>query len=235
MPPVTQRAHVLIIEDDRKLSGTLVAGIRAEGYQVSSANSAEDGFFLLHRERPDLLLLDVSLPQRNGLDLLRQIRAERIDVRVLMLTSHNSIDDRVEGLSLGADDYLGKPFSFPELLARIAALLRRIAPEPATDTLRLEDLSINTRTRTAVRGDRPLDLSAREFDLLLYFVENTGQIVSREMLARNVWKENSRFTPLGNVIDVQIARLRKKLDDSFSTKLLHTVRGLGFSLRGPEA
>lgn len=235
MPPVTHNAHVLIIEDDKKLAGALVAGIEAEGYQVSAANSAEDGFFLLHTKRPDLLLLDVNLPQRNGLDLLRQIRAERIDVRVLMLTSHNSVDDRVEGLQLGADDYLGKPFSFPELLARIAALLRRILQEPTSDTLHIADLSMNLRTRTAARGEQPLDLSPREYDLLLYLVENADQIVSREMLARNVWKENSRFTPLDNVIDVQIGRLRKKLDDSFPSKLLHTVRGLGFSLRGSGA
>lgn len=235
MAPVTHDAHVLIIEDDKKLARALVAGIEAEGYRVSSAHSAEDGLFLLHGRRPDVLLLDVNLPQRNGFDLLRQIRAEQIDVRVLMLTSHNTVDDRVEGLQLGADDYLGKPFSFPELLARIAALMRRILPAPTSDTLRIADLSLNTRTRTATRGERPLDLSPREYDLLLYLAENTGRTVSREMLARNVWKETSRFTPLDNVIDVQIARLRKKLDDPFSVKLLHTVRGLGFSLRERDA
>lgn len=235
MPNAEQRSHILIIEDDNKLSAALVAGIGAEGYLVSAASSAEEGFFLLHSERPDLLVLDVTLPQRNGLDLLRQIRKERIDVRVLMLTSHNSVDDRVEGLNTGADDYLGKPFSFPELLARIKALLRRILPEPTSDSLKIADLCINTTTRTATRSGRSIELSPREFDVLLYLAENGGRTVSREMLARDVWQEHSRFTPLDNVIDVQIGRLRKKIDDSFSMKLLHTVRGVGFSLREPEA
>jgi DNA-binding response OmpR family regulator len=230
----TQRSHVLIIEDDNKLATALVSGIEAEGYQVTSASSAEEGFFLLHSQRPDLLLLDITLPQRNGLDLLRQIRKDRIDVRVLMLTSHNTVEDRVEGLKTGADDYLGKPFSFPELVARIEALLRRILPEQTSDLLKVADLTLNTKTRTAARADKAIELSQREFDLLLYLAENGGRTVSREMLARDVWKESSRFTPLDNVIDVQVARLRKKVDDSFPVKLLHTVRGLGFSLREPE-
>jgi DNA-binding response OmpR family regulator len=235
VPYALKRSHVLIIEDDRKLAAALVSGIEAEGYRVTAASSAEEGFFLLHSDRPDLLLLDVTLPERNGLDLLLQIRRDRIDIRVLMLTSHNTVDDRVEGLRTGADDYLGKPFSFPELLARIEALLRRVLPEQTSDELRIADLSLNTKTRSAARAGKMIELSQREFDLLLYLAENGGRIVSREMLARDVWKENSRFTPLDNVIDVQIARLRKKIDDSFPLKLLHTVRGLGFSLREPES
>lgn len=229
-----QRFHVLVIEDDKKLASALVAGIEADGYMVTLATSAEEGFFLLHNQRPDLLLLDITLPQRNGLDLLRQIRKDRIDVRVLMLTSHNTVEDRVQGLKTGADDYLGKPFSFPELLARMEALLRRVLPEEVSDKLQIADLSLNTRTRTATRADRVIELSPREFDLLLYLAENGGRTVSREMLARDVWKETSRFTPLDNVIDVQMGRLRRKVDDPFPVKLLHTVRGLGFSLREPE-
>jgi DNA-binding response OmpR family regulator len=233
VPNAEQRSHILIIEDDHKLSAALVAGIEAEGYLVTAASSAEEGFFLLHSQKPDLLVLDVTLPQRNGLDLLRQIRKERIDVRVLMLTSHNSVGDRVEGLNSGADDYLGKPFSFPELLARMNALLRRILPEPTSDTLQIADLVINTKTRSAARGHRSIELSPREFEMLLYLAENDGRTVSREMLARDVWKEHSRFTPLDNVMDVHIGRLRKKIDESSSVKLLHTVRGIGFSLREP--
>lgn len=234
MSNASPRSHILIIEDDNKLATALISGIEAEGYQVSSASSAEEGFFLLHSKRPDLVVLDITLPQRNGLDLLRQIRRDRIDVRVLMLTSHNTADDRVEGLNAGADDYLGKPFSFPELLARIKALLRRTLPEQTSDLLTIADLSLNTKTRTATRGGKPIDLSQREFDVLLYLAENDGHTVSREMLARDVWKENARFTPLDNVIDVQIGRLRRKIDDQYSVKLLHTVRGLGFTLREPE-
>lgn len=227
-------ARVLVVEDDRKLASALQAGISAEGYLVTLASSAEEGFFLLHREQPDLLVLDVSLPNRSGLDLLQQIRREHIDVRVMMLTSHNSVEDRVEGLRTGADDYLGKPFSFPELMARIAALLRRIRPDVSTRDLEVCDLSLNTRERTAARSGIKLDLTTREFDVLLYLAENYGRIVSREMLAKDVWKESSRFSPLDNVIDVQMARLRKKVDDPFQSKLLQTVRGLGFSLREPK-
>lgn len=235
MGNVAHRSHVLIVEDDAKLASALVSGIEAEGYAASLATSAEEGFFLLHSERPDLMVLDVTLPQRSGLDLLRQLRKERVDVRVLMLTSHNTIEDRVEGLRTGADDYLGKPFSFPELLARIEALLRRTLPEEQSHELRVADLCLNTKYRTGTRAGSALELSQREFDLLLYLAENAGRVVSREMLARDVWQETSRFTPLDNVIDVQIARLRKKIDDSHSIKLLQTVRGLGFTLREPQA
>lgn len=231
MPPA--RAKILIIEDDRKLSAALVSGMESAGYEVLAAGSAEEGFFLIHTERPELLLLDLTLPHRNGLDLLRQVRAEALDVRVLILTSHNTVEDRVEGLQTGADDYLGKPFSFPELMARIDALLRRFLPTQPS-LLTVGDLVLNTRSRTASRANSKLELTAREFDLLLYLASNSGQTVSREMLARNVWRETSRYTPLDNVIDVQMARLRRKIDDPFSIKLLQTIRGVGFSLREPQ-
>jgi DNA-binding response OmpR family regulator len=232
---VQSRPKVLIIEDDKKLSDTLVAGIEAEGYKVGFASTAEDGFFLLHSLQPDLLLLDLTLPHRNGLDILRQIRREGMDVRVLILTSHNTVDDRVEGLNSGADDYLGKPFSFPELIARIEALLRRVLPATTSSSLKISDLILNTKERTASRRGVTLELTAREFDVLLYLAKNRGRTVSREMLAKDVWKESSRFTPLDNVIDVQIARLRRKVDDPFHTKLLQTIRGLGFSLRESQS
>jgi DNA-binding response OmpR family regulator len=226
------RSKILIIEDDRKMSAALVAGIEAAGYEVRAASSAEEGFFLVHQENPDLLLLDLTLPQRNGLEILQQIRSEGIDVRVLILTSHNTVEDRVNGLQTGADDYLGKPFSFPELMARIDALLRRFLP-PSPGVVSIGDLTVDTRTRIAARQGERLDLTAREFDLLLYLAENRGRTVSREMLARDVWRETSRYTPIDNVIDVQVARLRRKMDDPFAVKLLQTVRGLGFSLREP--
>ena len=229
------KSKVLVIEDDKKLADALRAGIAAEGYAVSVASSAEEGFFLVNSQHPDLLLLDLTLPQRNGLDLLRQLREQHVDLRVMILTSHNSVQDRVEGLRSGADDYLGKPFSFPELTARIEALLRRFETSPPSELLRIADLVVNARERKASRQGASLDLTAREFDVLLYFAEHRGRIVSREMLAREVWKESSRFSPLDNVIDVQIARLRRKLDDPFQNKLLQTVRGLGFCLRDQPA
>ncbi len=231
MPP---RSKILIIEDDKKMSAALVSGLKAAGYEVIAASSAEEGFFLVHTLKPDLLLLDLTLPQRNGLDILRQIREEGLDLRVLILTSHNTVDDRVEGLRTGADDYLGKPFSFPELMARIDALLRRILPPTQNTSIEVGDLSINIKTRNVSRGGERLELTPREFDLLLYLAQNRDRTVSREMLARDVWRENSRYTPIDNVIDVQVARLRRKVDDPFTVKLLQTVRGLGFSLREPQ-
>lgn len=228
------RPRILIIEDDRRMSEALLSGIESAGYDVTSARSAEEGFFLLHRSHPDLLVLDLTLPQRNGLEILQQIRSEGIDVRVLILTSHNTVEDRVTGLRSGADDYLGKPFSFPELLARIDALLRRVLPLPVSTSINIGDLVLDTKTRTASRSGQAIDLTVREFDLLLYLAENRGRTVSREMLASDVWRESSRFTPIDNVIDVQIARLRRKIDDPYPLKLLQTVRGIGFSLREPQ-
>ena len=228
----SSRSKILIIEDDKKMSDALASGIAVAGYEVMTASSAEEGFFLVHSLRPDLLLLDLTLPQRNGLDILRQIRRGGLDVRVLILTSHNSVEDRVEGFQTGADDYLGKPFSFPELMARIDALLRRFLPTSRT-ALNVGDLILDSGSRTASRGGEALDLTAREFDLLLYLAENHGRTVSREMLAKDVWRETSRYTPIDNVIDVQVARLRRKVDDPFAVKLLQTVRGLGFKLREP--
>jgi DNA-binding response OmpR family regulator len=231
MSPV--RAKILIIEDDKKMSDALVSGLSGANYDVSTAGSGEEGFYLVHKLNPDLLLLDLTLPQRNGLEILQQLRAEGIDVRVLVLTSHNSVDDRVAGLTMGADDYLGKPFSFPELVARIDALLRRFLPPTEPESFQIQDLKLDTRARVATRAGQRLELTSREFDLLLYLAQYRGRTVSREMLARDVWRETSRFTPIDNVIDVQVARLRRKIDDPFDVKLLQTVRGLGFSLREP--
>jgi DNA-binding response OmpR family regulator len=234
MPFMEDRAKILIIEDDGKMSQALVSGLESTGYEAVAASSAEEGFFLAHSFRPDLLLLDLTLPQRNGLEVLRQIRKDGLDMRVLILTSHNTVEDRVEGLRTGADDYLGKPFSFPELLARVHALLRRfLPPAPEDRSIHIADLILDTCGRTASRNGEPLELTPREFELLLYLAENRGRTVSREMLARDVWRENARYTPIDNVIDVQIARLRRKIDDPFSVKLLQTVRGIGFSLREP--
>lgn len=231
---VSERPRILIIEDDRRLSAALRSGIEAAGHEVSVTDTAEEGFFLVHRYHPDLLVLDLTLPQRDGLDILRQIRDEGADVRVLVLTSRNTVEDRVNGLRTGADDYLGKPFSLPELLARINALLRRNLSSPASTSLAIGDLTLDTKARMACRSGVPLKLTVREFDLLLYLAENRGLTVSREMLAKDVWHESSRFTPIDNVIDVQIARLRRKIDDTYPVKLLQTVRGIGFRLRGPQ-
>ena len=235
MSPADLRRRVLIIEDDSKMAVTLRQGIGDAGYEVEVAHTGEDGFFLLHRFRPQVLVLDLTLPHRGGLEILSQIRAQEIDVRVLILTSHNSTEDRVTGLNAGADDYLGKPFSFPELLARVKSLLRRTQASPSFTPVQVADLSLDTNKRSAHRSGSALELTTREFDLLLYLAEHRNQTVSREMLARDVWHETSRFTPIDNVIDVQMTRLRRKVDDPFPIKLLQTIRGVGFILKDPEA
>lgn len=234
MPEDPGKHRVLIIEDDPKMARTLAAGIGPSGYEVRVASSGEEGFFLVYDFDPHLLILDLNLPGRSGLEILKQIRDQGHDLRVLVLTSHNEVEDRVAGLKTGADDYLGKPFSFTELLARVEALLRRGQVPVKPQTLQVADLIIDMGSRTVRRSGVELMLTQREIDLLLYLAENQGRAISREALSRDVWHETSRFTPIDNVIDVQMTRLRRKIDDPFSVKLLHTIRGIGFMLREPQ-
>ena len=197
---------------------------------MAVAHTGEDGFYLISTQAFDLVLLDLMLPGRSGLEILGALRTRGLKTPVLILTARDAIEDRVQGLDCGADDYLVKPFAFAELLARIRALLRRGKAEPVL-RLTCDELEIDMVTRAVTRSGQPLDLTAREFDLLEYLLRNQGRVVSREMLAHEIWKETARHTPLDNVIDVHIARLRRKVDDPFSKKLLHTVRGVGFVLR----
>jgi DNA-binding response OmpR family regulator len=171
------------------------------------------------------------LPGRDGVEILTALRKRGLAVPVLFLTAKDAIDDRVRGLEAGADDYLVKPFAFSELVARIRALTRRAHRADAVSRLKLADLEMDVTGRAVLRENRELVLTAREFDLLEYLLRHQGRVVSREMLARDVWKESARHTPLDNVIDVHIARLRRKVDEPFKVKLLHTVRGVGFVVR----
>jgi two-component system, OmpR family, copper resistance phosphate regulon response regulator CusR len=225
--------RVLVVEDERKLAQVLKVALEAEHYDVVVATSGEDGFFRANAEMFDLLVLDLMLPGRNGLEILRTLRQRQLHTPVLILTARDGVEDRVTGLDSGADDYLIKPFALPELLARIRALMRRGRP---SDVFRLKvaDLELDTVAHRAVRGDRILDLTIREFELLEYLLRHQGHMVSREMLAREVWRESRRATPLDNVIDVQIAMLRKKVDTEGGPRLIHTVRGVGFVLRESE-
>jgi DNA-binding response OmpR family regulator len=225
--------RILIIEDERKLADAIGEGLRGNGYEVALAHTGESGVKHLYDNSVDLILLDVMLPRVGGLEVLREIRRNGFKIPVLILTSKGSVDDRVRGLDSGADDYLVKPFAFPELLARLRALHRRANPE-SPSTLQIADLKMDTRGHTVVRDDIPIDLTGREFELLEYLLVNRGTVVSREMVARDVWKTTVRYTSLDNVIDVHIARIRRKIDDPFPTKLLHTVRGVGFILRTVE-
>jgi DNA-binding response OmpR family regulator len=222
--------RVLIIEDDLKVAGAVRAGLVAEGYDVVHSRTGEDGYFRATTEPFDAVLLDLGLPGRSGLEILAGLRGRGLSIPVLVLTARDAVEDRVLGLDSGADDYLIKPFAFAELVARLRALLRRGRPEEAL-RVRLADLELDPVSRSVRRGDQPIDLTAREFELLDYLLHHQGQIVSRDMLARDVWKEPSRGTPLDNVIDVHIARLRKKVDQGFSPRLIHTVRGVGFMVR----
>jgi two-component system copper resistance phosphate regulon response regulator CusR len=225
--------RVLIVEDERKLAQVLSSALQGEHYDVVVAATGEDGFYRANAERFDVVLLDLMLPGRSGLDILRTLRQRHVDTPVLILTARDGIDDRVLGLDLGADDYLVKPFALPELLARIRALLRRGRP---SDVFRLKvaDLEMDLVARRVVRGDHAIDLTGREFDLLEYLLRHQGHLVSREMLARDVWKEPRRATPLDNVIDVQMTRLRRKVNSDGAARLIHTVRGVGFVLREGE-
>jgi len=225
--------RILVVEDERKIADVLACSLEREHYEVVVASTGEEGFYRANAELFDLVILDLMLPGRSGLEILQTLRRRRVETPVLILTARDGVDDRVLGLDLGADDYLVKPFALPELLARTRALLRRGRP---SDVLRLKaaDLELDVMARRASRADRPLDLTAREFELLEYLLRHQGHLVSREMLAREVWKEPRRATPLDNVIDVQIARLRKKIDSEGSARLIHTVRGVGFILREGE-
>jgi two-component system copper resistance phosphate regulon response regulator CusR len=222
--------RILVVEDEVKLARALQEGLEAEHHAVSVVHTGEEGFYVAHEQAFDLLILDVMPPGRDGLEILATLRRRGNTTPVLLLTAKDAIDDRVRGLDTGADDYLVKPFAFPELLARIRALLRRGVTD-APEKLKLADLGIDVAERSVIRGGKTLDLTPREFDLLEYLLRHQGRVVSREMLARDIWKETARFTPLDNVIDVHVARLRRKVDDQFETKLVHTVRGVGFVLR----
>jgi DNA-binding response OmpR family regulator len=222
--------EILVVEDEQKMAKALSDGLEADGYSVRVAYTGEEGFYLLNAQPFDLAILDVMLPGHDGFEILSTLRRRGIKTPVLLLTSKDAVEDRVRGLDLGADDYLVKPFAFPELLARIRVLLRRGKPH-GNARLRLADLEIDTARHLVMRSGQPIDLTAREFELLEYLFTNRGRVVSREMLARDVWKETSRHTPLDNVIDAQMVRLRRKIDGQFEPKLLHTVRGVGFTLR----
>ena len=225
--------RVLIVEDERKLAHVLSSALQAEHYDVVVAATGEDGFYRANAELFDLVVLDLMLPGRSGLEILQTLRQRRIETPVLILTARDGVDDRVLGLDLGADDYLVKPFALPELLARIRALLRRGRP---VDVFRLKvaDLELDLVARRVNRGEKLIDLTAREFELLEYLLRHQGHLVSREMLATDVWKEPRRATPLDNVIDVQMARLRRKVDPEGAVRLIHTVRGVGFVMREGE-
>jgi len=225
--------RVLIVEDEHKVALALRQGLESERYEAIVAPTGEDAFFRLSTEVFDVILLDLMLPGRDGLQILGAMRERGVQTPVLVLTARDTLEDRLAGLNGGADDYLIKPFAFAEVLARIQALVRR---GRATETTRLmlADLTVDLVRRKVTRGDRTVELTVREYELLEYLLRHQGHIVSREALARDVWKEESRTTTLDNVVDVHMTRLRRKIDLDQSPRLIHTVRGVGFVAREGE-
>ena len=223
--------RILVVEDDTRLSSFIRRGLREQHYTVDVAKDGEEALFLAQTETYDLIVLDLVLPKRTGIDVIRTLRGDRVTIPILILTGRDRLQDKVDGLDAGADDYLTKPFGFAELLARVRALLRRRSDMVPT-VLRLADLELDTLRHKAKRSDKPLRLTSREYALLEFFMRNANQLVTRTTLAEHVWEQD--FDPLSNVIDVHIARLRHKIDEDYAVKLLKTVRGSGYILQDPS-
>ena len=223
--------RILLVEDDSRVASFIRHGLREEHYTVDVATDGEQALFLAQTGEYDLIILDIMLPKRSGLDVLKTLRADGLTVPILILTAKDKLKDKVTGLNAGADDYLTKPFGFEELLARISTLSRRRGDMIPT-SLRLADLELDTLRHRVTRDSKPLVLTNREYALLEFLIRHPNQLVTRTMLAEHVWEHD--FDPLSNVIDVHIARLRRKIDHEFTAKLLHTVRGSGYILQAPE-
>ena len=223
--------HILVIEDEKKVASFVQRGLEAEHYSVDIAYDGEEGLVRLFDNDYDLVILDVMLPNRDGLSLLHEARQRGVQTPILLLTARDTLSDKVAGLDQGADDYLTKPFAFEELLARVRALLRRGAPVQPT-TLTLADLCLDPVTRQVTRAGRKIDLTAKEFALLEFFLRNPGRVLSRVLIAQHVWGVD--FDTFTNVIDVYVKYLRKKIDADFEPKLIQTVRGAGYVLKAAE-
>jgi heavy metal response regulator len=223
--------RALLVEDDHTIAAFITRGLREAGFTVHQEADGEQGLRAALAQPYDVAIVDVMLPGRDGLGLIEELRRQRVLTPVLILSARRTVDDRVKGLQAGGDDYLTKPFAFAELLARVQALVRRATRAPDPTTLEVADLQLDLLSRRVTRAGRVIDLRPREFTLLEYLMRHTGHIISRTMILSQVWNYN--FDPQTNVVDVLVSRLRDKIDRPFETKLLHTIRGVGYVLRVP--
>jgi two-component system, OmpR family, response regulator len=220
---------ILLIEDDEATAGHIIKSLRQHGHTVDHAVNGRDGLFLAAGEPYDVMIVDRMLPGLDGLGVVKTIRGAGVKTPVLFLTTLGGIDDRVEGLEAGGDDYLLKPFAFAELLARVNALARRPPPAEVQTLLRVADLELDLLKRSVTRGGKSIDVQPQEFKLLEYLMRNPGRVVTRTMLLENVWEFH--FDPQTTVVETHISRLRSKIDQGFGKPLIHTVRGSGYCIR----
>ena len=230
--PITEAtpARILVVEDEKRIADFLNRGLESAGYTVELAADGQTALDKIHQTDYDLLILDLMLPDMDGLTVLEKARNRKVSPPVLILSARGGVDDRVKGLELGADDYLVKPFAFVELLARVRALMRRGQPTP--ERLTVSDLSLDCIRRKVVRSGENIDLAPKEFSILEYMMRNRGRPLSRTMIVEHVW--DMEYDGLTNIVDVYIRHLRSKIDDKFPMKLIHTVRGIGYMLDAPE-
>lgn len=221
--------RILLVEDDRKIASFIEKGLTSAGFAVDHVSNGEDGLHLALTETYDAAVIDIMLPKLNGLELIEEVRKSGIDTPIIILSARDAIDDRVKGLQKGSDDYLTKPFSFSELLARVQALIRRSSGAKEPTRLEVGGLSINLLNREVVREGEKIELQPREFALLEYLMRNTEKVVSKTMIMEHVWNYN--FDPQTNVVEARICKLRDKIDKHFEHKLIHTVRGVGYVLK----
>lgn len=223
--------RILLIEDEEKIASFIARGLKENKFAVDVATDGEDGQFKAEEIPYDLIILDLMLPGKDGLEICNHLRGKGINTPILMLTARNAVKDRVNGLNAGADDYLTKPFAFGELLARVRALLRRQS-DNKTPVLKVADLELNQHTQEVSRQNQLIPLTSKEFSLLEFLLVNANQVVSRTMISEHVW--NEEYDPFTNVIDVYIKHLRDKVDKDFTPKLIHTIRGSGYILKNPQ-
>lgn len=221
--------RILLVEDDIKIAGFIIKGMSEAGFIIDHAKDGNTGYSLAKNGDYDCIIQDIMLPGLDGLSIIEKLRSKKNNLPVIILSARHSLDDRIKGLRLGADDYLTKPFAFSELLARIHALLRRSSNVPEATSLSIDDLTIDVLSHTVIRGGKKIVLQPKEFSLLEYMMRNAGRIVSKTMIMERVWDYN--FDPHTNVVEARVCRLREKIDKGFNTSLIHTVRGLGYIVK----